>query len=145
MPASDPHDLERFVAAQAPVWQRVMAELAGARKQSHWMWFVFPQLRGLGRSETAQRYGIASRAEAAAYLAHPVLGPRLVEATRAMLAADRSLSAFAILGSPDDVKFCSSMTLFAAVASVGSPFAEALDRYCGGVHDAATVALLDRT
>jgi uncharacterized protein (DUF1810 family) len=108
------------------------------------MWFVFPQLRGLGRSAMAERYGIASRAEAAAYLAHPVLGPRLVEATRAMVAADRSLSAFAILGSPDDVKFCSSMTLFAAVASVGSPFAEALDRYCGA-RDAATVALLDRT
>ena len=144
MPASNPYDLERFVAAQAPVWNQVMAELAGARKQSHWMWFVFPQLRGLGRSAMAERYGIASRAEAAAYLAHPVLGPRLVEATRAMLAADRSLSAFAILGSPDDVKFCSSMTLFAAVASVGSPFAEALDRYCGA-RDAATVALLDRT
>ena len=144
MPASDPHDLERFVAAQAPVWQQVMAELAGARKQSHWMWFVFPQLRGLGRSATALHYGLASRDEAAAYWRHPVLGPRLVEATRAMLAADRSLSAFAILGSPDDVKFCSSMTLFAAVASVGSPFAEALDRYCGA-RDAATVALLDRT
>jgi uncharacterized protein (DUF1810 family) len=144
MPASDPFDLERFVAAQAPVWPQVAAELAAARKRSHWMWFVFPQLRGLGRSAMAERYGIASRAEAAAYLAHPLLGRRLVEATEAMLAADRALSALAILGAPDDVKFRSSMTLFAVVAGAGSPFASALDRYFQGARDDATLDLLDR-
>ena len=142
MATHDPFDLERFVAAQAPVWTQVMAELAAARKHSHWMWFVFPQLRGLGRSAMAERYGIASRAEAAAYLAHPVLGPRLVAATDAMLAAPPGSSALAILGAPDDVKFRSSMTLFAAVAGVGASFAAALDRYFGGVRDPATLALL---
>ena len=142
MPATDPFDLERFVAAQAPVWRQVVAELAAARKQSHWTWFVFPQLRGLGRSAMAERYGIASRAEAAAYLAHPVLGPRLVAATEAMLAAPAGRSALAILGAPDDVKFRSSMTLFAEVAGAASPFARALARYFGGVRDPATLALL---
>ena len=140
--ASDPHDLARFVDAQAPVWQQVMAELRDARKRSHWMWFVFPQLRGLGTSAMAERYGIASRAEARAYLAHPVLGPRLAEATAAMLAAPRGATALAVLGPPDDVKFRSSMTLFAAVDGAGSPFAAALDRYFGGVRDPATLALL---
>jgi len=142
MPAGDPHDLERFVSAQAPVWRQAIAELRAARKESHWMWFVFPQLRGLGRSAMAECYGIASGAEAAAYLRHPLLGSRLVEATAAMLAADRGLSALAILGSPDDVKFRSSMTLFAAVAAAPSPFAAALERFFGGVADAATLALL---
>jgi len=142
MPASDPHDLERFVSAQAPVWRQAIAELRAARKESHWMWFVFPQLRGLGRSAMAERYGIASGAEAAAYLRDPLLGSRLVEATEAMLAADRGLSALAILGSPDDVKFRSSMTLFAAVAAAPSPFAAALERFFGGIADAATLALL---
>ena len=142
MPASDPFDLERFVAAQAPVWQDVRAELAAARKRSHWMWFVFPQLRGLGRSAMAERYGIASRAEAAAYLVDPLLGPRLVEATAAMLAAPAGLSALAILGPPDDLKFRSSMTLFADLAGSGSPFAAALARYFRGAADPATIALL---
>jgi uncharacterized protein (DUF1810 family) len=144
MAANDPHDLARFVTAQAPVWQRVIAELAAARKESHWMWFVFPQLRGLGTSAMAERYGIASRAEAAAYLVHPLLGPRLVEATQAMLAARPGLDALAILGAPDDVKFRSSMTLFAEVAGEASPFAAALERYFGGVRDPATLALLGR-
>ena len=107
------------------------------------MWFVFPQLRGLGRSALAERFGIASRAEAAAYLAHPVLGPRLIEATKAMLAAPRGLSALAILGPPDDLKFRSSMTLFADIAGTGSPCSAALARYFGGVPDPATIALLD--
>jgi uncharacterized protein (DUF1810 family) len=142
MAANDPFDLERFVAAQAPLWTQVMAELSAARKASHWMWFVFPQLRGLGTSAMAERYGIASRAEAAAYLAHPLLGPRLVEATRAMLAAPGGSTALAVLGSPDDVKFRSSMTLFDAVAAPGAPFAAALDRYFGGVRDPATLAML---
>jgi uncharacterized protein (DUF1810 family) len=143
MSTTDSFDLERFVAAQAPVWKRVMAELAAAQKESHWMWFVFPQLLGLGRSAMAERYGIASRAEAAAYLAHPLLGPRLVEATHAMLAAPFGLSALAILGAPDDVKFRSSMTLFAAVADRDlGPFGAALARYFGGASDPATIALL---
>ena len=143
MDAADPHDLERFVAAQAPVWAQVRAELAGGRKRSHWMWFVFPQLKGLGRSAMAERYGIASRAEAQAYLAHRVLGPRLVECTNLMLAAPRGQSALAILGAPDDVKFRSSMTLFADVAGdATSPYAAALDRYFGGHPDPTTLEML---
>ena len=142
--AADPHDLERFVVAQAPVWPQVRAELAAARKRSHWMWFVFPQLRGLGSSAMAERYGIGSRAEAKAYLAHAVLGPRLVECTELMLAAGAGWSALAILGAPDDVKFRSSMTLFDAVANGEGPFGAALERYFGGACDPATLALLGR-
>ena len=137
----DPHDLRRFVTAQAPVYAQVCAELGRGRKQSHWMWFVFPQLRGLGRSETARRYGIASPAEAAAYLAHPLLGARLVECTQLMLAI-RDKSALEVLGAPDDLKFRSSMTLFAALSPPASCFAAALDRYFDGVADAATLMLL---
>jgi len=145
MAAKDPHELDRFVVAQAPVWAEVRAELAAGRKRSHWMWFVFPQLRGLGHSAMAERYGIASAAEAAAYLAHPLLGARLVECTRLMLAAPEGKTALAILGTPDDLKFRSSMTLFAAVATApDTPFAAALARYFGGVGDALTVALLGR-
>jgi len=143
MSAADPHDLERFVAAQAPVWADVRAELASGRKSSHWMWFVFPQLRGLGRSAMADRYGICSRTEAEAYLAHRVLGPRLLECTDLMLHAPAGKSALAILGTPDDVKFRSSMTLFAAVAgSGGAPFDAALARFFAGRADPATLALL---
>jgi uncharacterized protein (DUF1810 family) len=143
--AADPHDLERFVVAQAPVWTEVRAELASGHKRSHWMWFVFPQLRGLGRSAMAERYGIASRAEAVAYLAHPLLGARLLEATALMVEAEEGRSALAILGSPDDLKFRSSMTLFAAVRTVPtSPFQAALARFFAGVPDPATLALLDR-
>lgn len=142
MAEADPHDLGRFVAAQAGVHERAVAELRAGEKRSHWMWFVFPQLRGLGVSAMAQRYGIASRAEAEAYLAHPVLGPRLREATRAVLSVrDRSLHA--IFGSPDDIKFRSSMTLFAlAEPNSDSVFADALARYCDGAMDPRTVELL---
>ncbi len=140
--ADDPHDLARFVAAQAPVWEQVRGELASARKRSHWMWFVFPQLKGLGRSAMAERYGIGSLAEARAYLMHPLLGARLVEATRCMLAAPQGRSALAILGAPDDLKFRSSMTLFEAAADPGAPFAAALDRFFGGARDPATLELL---
>jgi uncharacterized protein (DUF1810 family) len=139
--SDDPHDLQRFVAAQAPVYAQVRAELGNGRKQSHWMWFVFPQLRGLGRSETARRYGIGSRAEAAAYLAHPLLGTRLVECTQLMLAVDGK-SALEVLGPPDDLKFRSSMTLFAALSPPASCFVAALDRYFDGVADKATLTLL---
>jgi uncharacterized protein (DUF1810 family) len=141
--SDDPHDLERFVAAQAPVWPQVRAELAGGLKRSHWMWFVFPQLRGLGRSAMAVHYGIASRAEAKAYLDHPLLGARLLDCTGLMLGADKSKSALAILGAPDDLKFRSSMTLFAAVAQGPAPYEAALARFFGGVGDPATLVLLD--
>jgi uncharacterized protein (DUF1810 family) len=140
--SADPHGLRRFVAAQAPVYAQARDELAAGRKRSHWMWFVFPQLRGLGRSAMADRYGIASRAEAEAYLQHPLLGPRLVECTRLMLAARHDATALAILGSPDDLKFRSSMTLFAAISPAASLFALALERFFASAADAATLRLL---
>jgi uncharacterized protein (DUF1810 family) len=107
-------DLDRFVVAQDPVYARVRAELAAGAKTSHWMWFIFPQLRGLGRSAMADHFGIADRAEAEAYLRHPVLGERLRECTRLVLAV-RGRDATGIFGTPDDMKFHSSMTLFAEV------------------------------
>jgi uncharacterized protein (DUF1810 family) len=138
----DPFNLDRFVSAQGDVYPEALEELRAGRKRSHWMWFVFPQLKGLGRSPTALHYGIASLDEARAYLAHPVLGPRLVEATRAVLGVEgRSLNA--IVGSPDDLKFRSSMTLFAAAAGeAGDLYRNALDRYCGGKPDPVTLGLL---
>ena len=140
---TDPHDLQRFVDAQQPIYAQAVAELRAGRKRSHWMWFVFPQLRGLGHSSMATHYGIASRDEALAYLGHPLLGPRLVECTTLVLAVQgRSLNA--ILGSPDDLKFRSSMTLFAEVAAAPDPFVDALDRFCDGERDARTLALLQR-
>ncbi len=141
MDDSDPFDLARFLAAQAPVIDQVRRELAAGRKRSHWMWFVFPQIAGLGRSAMAAAYAITSLAEARAYLAHPVLGPRLEDCTRLVLdAAPASLEA--VFGSPDDMKFRSSMTLFARAARPGSVFRAAIDRLCGGREDAATLALL---
>jgi uncharacterized protein (DUF1810 family) len=139
---ADPHDLRRFVEAQAPVYAQARDELRAGRKRSHWMWFVFPQMRGLGRSAMAHRYGIASRAEAVAYLDHPLLGARLVECTGLMLAQPQGSSALAVLGAPDDLKFRSSMTLFAAVSPAGSRFSAALDRFFGGAADPATLRLL---
>jgi uncharacterized protein (DUF1810 family) len=138
-------DLNRFVEAQAPIIARVQAELAAGRKASHWMWFVFPQLRGLGRSATALHYGIASREEALAYWQHPVLGPRLADCTALMLAVPPGRSALDVLGSPDDLKFKSSMTLFEQVASETPLFAQALERYFGGERDALTLQLLQQT
>jgi uncharacterized protein (DUF1810 family) len=134
--------LQRFVTAQDPVYADVRDELAAGRKRSHWMWFVFPQLQGLGQSATAQYYGIASRQEAAAYWQHPVLGPRLRECTALVLAA-RGKSAHDIFGTPDDLKFRSSMTLFAAVAPAEPLFEQALARFFGGRPDDTTLALLD--
>ncbi|MGB7542018.1 MAG: DUF1810 domain-containing protein [Burkholderiales bacterium] len=131
---NDPHDLQRFVDAQAPVFEQVCAELREGRKRSHWMWFVFPQIKGLGHSETARRFAISSREEAEAYLQHPVLGPRLRECTRLVnLVEGRSIEQ--IFGHPDDVKFRSSMTLFAHVASGNPVFQEALQKYFGGKRD----------
>jgi uncharacterized protein (DUF1810 family) len=134
-------DLDRFVAAQAPIYALALAELRRGRKQSHWMWFVFPQIAGLGSSAAARHYAIGSAGEAWAYLAHPLLGARLVECTEAML-AHRGGAAEAILGRIDAMKFCSSMTLFEAVAEEKAPFAAALDAFYGGRRDAATLALL---
>jgi uncharacterized protein (DUF1810 family) len=137
---TDPFNLERFVDAQAPVYPRVLAELRQGRKQSHWMWFIFPQLAGLGHSAIAQRFGIASRDEAAAYLEHGVLGPRLKECTALVNAVERR-TIREILGSPDDLKFCSSMTLFGAVSS-DPAFAAAIAKFYGGRSDQRTLDLL---
>ena len=136
----DPFVLRRFVAAQDPVYPQVLGELRDGRKDTHWMWFVFPQLAGLGRSTMAGRYAISGVDEAMAYLAHPVLGPRLRECTEAVL-AHHDRSAHDIFGSPDDLKFRSSMTLFAE-AGGGDPFAAALARFFGGIPDRATLHLL---
>ncbi|MGE5160736.1 MAG: DUF1810 domain-containing protein [Betaproteobacteria bacterium] len=135
------NDLQRFVEAQDRVYEDVRRELAAGRKSTHWMWFVFPQLRGLGRSATAQYYGIGSRDEAAAYLEHPVLAARLRECVGLVLAADGA-SAHAIFGSPDDLKFRSSMTLFATVAPTEPLFGQALERFFAGEPDPLTARLL---
>ena len=138
---TDPHDLQRFVDAQAPVFEQVCAELREGRKRSHWMWFVFPQIEGLGHSETAHRFAISSLEEAEAYLQHPVLGPRLRECTRLVnFVAGRSIEQ--ILGHPDDLKFRSSMTLFAHVPSGNEVFREALQKYFGGKPDRLTLERL---
>ena len=140
--SADPHDLERFIQAQAPVYEAVTAELSAGRKTSHWMWFVFPQIEGLGFSAIAQHYAIRSLAEAQAYLAHPVLGPRLRDCTRLVNAVeDRTI--LAILGSPDDMKFRSSMTLFAEASDRDAAFLQALERYFDGTPDPRTLARLD--
>jgi len=138
---SDPFSLQRFVAAQAPVYPRVVSELRAGRKQSHWMWFIFPQIEGLGHSAMAQRYAVGSRAEAEAYLDHPVLGPRLRDCTRLVNAVAHK-DIHAILGSPDDMKFKSSMTLFAMVTADNADFVAALHKYYDGEFDPATIARL---
>jgi len=140
MNASD-IDLHRFIAAQDPVYRQVCAELAAGRKTSHWMWFVFPQLHGLGLSATARFYGLASRAEALAYWQHPVLGARLRHCAQLVLDA-KGRTAHDIFGSPDDLKLRSCMTLFAAVAPEEPVFAQVLQRFYGGEPDPRTFALL---
>ncbi|HEV2272451.1 MAG TPA: DUF1810 domain-containing protein [Steroidobacteraceae bacterium] len=130
--------LEHFVQAQEPVIDQVLAELRAGRKTSHWMWFVFPQIQGLGHSPTAQRFAIASRDEAAAYLQHPVLGPRLRECTRLVNEIQRR-SIEEIFGYPDYLKFRSSMTLFAHAAADNQVFVAALDKYFGGEYDPLTL------
>jgi len=137
----DPFDLDRFLVAQGPVLAQARRELAEGRKRTHWMWFVFPQLRGLGRSATARHYGVGSLAEAKAYLAHPVLGPRLVECA-GLVNRVEGRSAHRIFGSPDDLKFHSSMTLFASADPEAPAFREALAKYFGGALDALTVETL---
>ena len=137
----DPFDLERFVDAQRDVMPAVTRELSEGRKRTHWMWFVFPQLRGLGHSAMAQRYGIASRAEAEAYWRHAVLGPRLATST-ALVNRVEGKPLREILGSPDDMKFHACATLFHAVAPEEPVFAAALARWFAGVPHAATLDLL---
>ena len=137
------NELQRFREAQDGVIDAALAELRRGRKQSHWMWFVFPQLAGLGRSGIAERYAIRSLDEAKAYLADPLLGTRLVECTEAML-SHSDVSAHAILGSPDDLKFRSSMTLFALVLPPGSVFHRAIDRFHEGEMDVRTLDILGR-
>lgn len=133
--------LHRFVEAQEGVYPRALAELEAGRKRTHWMWFVLPQLAGLGHSANARFYGIADLTEAKTYLAHPSLGPRLLDCVRAML-RHRGKSANAILGSPDDLKFRSCLTLFEAAAPSEPLFADALDAFYDGERDPRTLALL---
>jgi uncharacterized protein (DUF1810 family) len=133
-----PESLERFVQAQEPVFERVMAELRGGQKTSHWMWFVFPQIEGLGHSPTARRFALSSRAEAEAYLRHPVLGPRLRECTRLVNAVEgRSIEE--IFGYPDHLKFRSCVTLFAHATGDNQVFVDALGKYFGGEYDPLTL------
>jgi uncharacterized protein (DUF1810 family) len=137
---NDPYDLTRFVDAQHAVYSRVIEELSQGRKQSHWMWFIFPQITGLGFSEMAQRFAIGSRDEATAYLAHHILGPRLIECTRLVLAVE-GRTIHDVLGSPDDMKFRSSMTLFAAVSD-NAIFDEAVTKYYPAGKDPTTLEIL---
>lgn len=139
----DPHDLQRFVDAQETggTYARALAELRDGRKRTHWMWFVLPQVAGLGLSPMAQRYAVASLAEARAYLAHPVLGPRLRECVAAMNGHE-GLSAREILGRPDDMKFRSCLTLFAAATDDNADFRAALAKYYGGEPDPETLRRL---
>lgn len=138
---SDPYDLARFVVAQAGAYETALAEIRRGAKRSHWMWFIFPQVAGLGSSAMAQRYAIATLAEARAYLAHPVLGARLRACVAALAALPAALSATDVFGGIDAVKLCSSLTLFRE-AGGGPVFDAALDRWCGGCEDAATLRLL---
>ena len=140
--SDDPFDLLRFVGAQASVYPQVVAELTAGRKRSHWMWFVFPQLHGLGHSTMAERYGISGSEEARAYLAHPLLGPRLLDCTGLVLAIGKG--ATDIFGSPDDLKLRSCMTLFEVVAPEQPAFATVLDTLFGGERDPRSLAMLRR-
>jgi uncharacterized protein (DUF1810 family) len=141
MITNDPYDLQRFVRAQEGMFEQALQELRQGDKRSHWIWFIFPQLRGLGSSRNAQFYGLSSKEEAAAYLGHPTLGPRLRTCAEAILQVEgRSL--LEILGAPDDLKFRSSMTLFAQAADDNRLFIDALAKYCGSRLDAATLQRL---
>ena|SRR5712691_10343997 len=137
----DPHDLDRFIRAQAPDYERALAEIGAGQKRSHWMWYVFPQWIGLGSSPMAERYAIRSRAEAEAYLAHAILGRRLRECAAALLGLE-GRTALQIFGSPDDLKLRSCATLFAAASAPGSPFDRLLEKYFAGERDPVTVRLL---
>jgi len=139
--ANDPHNLQRFVDAQSAIYKKVCAELRDGYKSGHWMWFIFPQIEGLGRSFTAREFAISSREEAEAYLKHPILGPRLRECTRLVnLIEGRSI--YDIFGSVDGMKFRSSMTLFAHAAPDEKVFKKALQKYFGGEFDRLTLERL---
>ena len=137
----DPYDLNRFISAQEGVYDRALAELRDGLKRTHWMWFIFPQIDGLGHSPTTRLYSIKSLDEARQYLGHPVLGARLVESAEAVLAVS-GLSASDIFGHPDDWKLQSSMTLFALVSEPGSVFERVLEKYYQGKRDARTLQIL---
>ncbi len=139
---TDPFQLSRFLVAQQVVYSAALAELKAGEKRTHWMWFIFPQLAGLGSSDMSRRYAIQSIDEAKAYLRHPLLGERLWECVDALLSL-RGRSAAQIFGFPDDAKLCSSMTLFALAAGSGSEFDQVLERYFGGKRDERTLALLE--
>jgi uncharacterized protein (DUF1810 family) len=139
--ADDPYNLQRFVEAQARVYDAVRTELRQGRKRSHWMWFIFPQIAGLGHSAMSMRYAISSLAEAEAYLQHPILGPRLRECIRLVMLV-QGRSAYEILGSPDDMKFHSCLTLFSYAAPEEQLFRDALEKYYDGAEDSLTMAKL---
>jgi len=141
MASDDPHDLNRFMKAQEAVFENVLTELGNGQKKSHWMWFIFPQIEGLGYSEISRYYSIKSMQEAREYLNHPILGPRLLKCTETVLALNGK-TASEIFGSPDDMKFKSSMTLFACATESDSLFAQALDKYFDGERDKKTEFLL---
>jgi uncharacterized protein (DUF1810 family) len=141
MASDDPFDLTRFLAAQDAIYFEALAELRNGKKQTHWMWFIFPQIEGLGTSPMAKRYAIRSREEARQYVLHPILGQRLRECTDALLALDEK-PIDAILGFPDDLKLKSSMTLFASLADPGSLFHRVLNRYFCGEQDSKTIERL---
>ena len=143
MNLDDPYDLNRFLIAQQGVYDRALAELKSGQKRTHWMWYIFPQIDGLGYSPTARHYSIKSKEEARQYLNHPVLGKRLMECTEAVLALKWG-SVSDIFSYPDDLKFKSSMTLFEKIAGSGSVFSSALDRYCQGDRDTTTLKLLEK-
>ena len=135
------YDLHRFIEAQNGIYEQALAELKAGRKRSHWMWFIFPQIAGLGTSSMAEKYAIRSVEEATAYLSDPILGSRLLRCVEAILSvSDRS--AHDIMGSPDDLKLRSSMTLFAAVSDHGSPFHKAIDHFYDGKFDGRTISIL---
>nr|WP_010131925.1 DUF1810 domain-containing protein [Microbulbifer agarilyticus] len=140
---NDPHNLQRFLDAQAICYPEALAEIRAGNKRTHWMWFIFPQIDGLGRSSTARHYAIKNREEAEAYLAHPVLGARLRECCAALLAV-QGRSAHQIFGSPDDMKLKSSMTLFAIIDGRESQFKQVLERYYSGELDSATLKLIEQ-
>lgn len=141
---ADPFELQRFVHAQRDTHESALAELRGGRKHGHWMWFVFPQVIGLGHSTIGQRYAIRSREEAAAYLTHPLLGPRLRACADALLALPPGRTAHAVVGFPDDLKLRSSMTLFGQLDGPDGVFQQVLDRYYDGQADPATIAILQQ-
>jgi uncharacterized protein (DUF1810 family) len=138
--ANDPHDLNRFVQAQANDYAQLLTEIRSGRKRSHWIWYIFPQFDGLGFSSTSKRYAIKSLAEAREYLGHPILGPRLIECAQALLDVE-GRSALEILGSPDDLKLRSCATLFACVSAAGSVFDRLLAKYFQGERDRKTLDL----